>query len=270
MTLAAYFPARVRRFLLALAEVGHEANRDLKLPLLAKQRSVFIDVGANRGQFARFMSSFYDHVIVFEPVGRFVEELKSILPSNCTIHRCALADFTGPATFFMPTEADPSTVQTASLVSPGADIAHNQVTVDVKRLDDFGLADVSFIKVDVEGAEYAFLQGAVATLERCRPSLLIEIEDRHTNGQSKRVFDFLHGIGYRAFVQEQQAERSTASAYARVFMGVSYLVGKDRIKLTPVTHLLEDIYREGRSVNEAFGGYVNNFVFVPNQSPIQR
>jgi FkbM family methyltransferase len=38
---------------------------------------------------------------------------------------------------------------------------------------------VSFLKVDVEGFEPAVLEGARRTIDRFRPSLLLEIEDRH-------------------------------------------------------------------------------------------
>ena len=175
-------PSRLRTFLLALAEVGNDRNAELKLALIPKRRALFVDVGANRGQFARFMSSFYDRVIVFEPMEAFAEELNSILADNCTVYGFALADYAGPATFHVPESTGSIVTQTASLIEPSSSTGHNQVTVQVRRLDDFMLDDVSFIKVDIEGAEFQFLNGAIATIERCRPVLLIEIEDRHTGG----------------------------------------------------------------------------------------
>lgn len=45
--------------------------------------------------------------------------------------------------------------------------------------DREGIERVSFIKVDVEGFEPRVIEGAAATIERDRPSLLLEIEDRH-------------------------------------------------------------------------------------------
>lgn len=42
-----------------------------------------------------------------------------------------------------------------------------------------GLREVSFIKVDVEGFEPRVIEGAAGTIDRDRPSLLLEIEDRH-------------------------------------------------------------------------------------------
>ena len=142
-------PDRLRRYLLALAEIGHETHRDLKLALLARRRSVFLDVGANRGQFARFMASFYDRVVV----------------SNRS------------------SGSRPSSRRCSPRIARGAGASHSEVAVQVRRLDDFAFGVVDFIKVDIEGAEFAFLPGAVATLRRCRPVLLIEIEDRHSEGR---------------------------------------------------------------------------------------
>ena len=42
-----------------------------------------------------------------------------------------------------------------------------------------GGPDPSFLKVDVEGFEPSVIEGATATIDRARPSLLLEIEDRH-------------------------------------------------------------------------------------------
>lgn len=41
------------------------------------------------------------------------------------------------------------------------------------------IADVNFIKVDVEGFEPTVVEGARKTITRWRPSMLLEIEDRH-------------------------------------------------------------------------------------------
>lgn len=42
-----------------------------------------------------------------------------------------------------------------------------------------GVPDPTFLKVDVEGFEPSVIEGATATIDRARPSLLLEIEDRH-------------------------------------------------------------------------------------------
>jgi len=60
-----------------------------------------------------------------------------------------------------------------------------------------GIAPVSFIKVDVEGFEPAVIEGAVATIDRDRPSLLLEIEDRHLARYGRTATDFVDEIHTR-------------------------------------------------------------------------
>jgi hypothetical protein len=44
----------------------------------------------------------------------------------------------------------------------------------VYRLDDLDLDEVDYIKMDCEGYEYRILQGAEATIKRCRPIVVVE------------------------------------------------------------------------------------------------
>lgn len=59
-----------------------------------------------------------------------------------------------------------------------------RVMVPVERLDDFcarqQIDRVDFIKIDVEGAEIQVLEGGQEVIEASRPTMLIEIEARHT------------------------------------------------------------------------------------------
>lgn len=50
---------------------------------------------------------------------------------------------------------------------------HGQI-VTLMTIDGLGLMDVSIIQLDVEGHELAALQGAVETIKRCAPFVLIE------------------------------------------------------------------------------------------------
>lgn len=56
------------------------------------------------------------------------------------------------------------------------------------------IASVSFIKVDVEGFEPHVIEGAAATIDRDRPSLLLEIEDRHLARYGRDGDGFVSGL----------------------------------------------------------------------------
>ncbi|CAM5374574.1 FkbM family methyltransferase OS=Streptomyces alboniger OX=132473 GN=CP975_10875 PE=4 SV=1 [Streptomyces alboniger] len=58
------------------------------------------------------------------------------------------------------------------------DIHGPAVDVCCVVLDDLGLRDVDFIKIDVDGSELAVLRGATGLLARDRPALFVELESR--------------------------------------------------------------------------------------------
>src|SRR5262249_61254979 len=54
--------------------------------------------------------------------------------------------------------------------------------VEVRTLDEIGLAGVRFVKADVEGGEREVLDGARATIARDRPLILLEpLSGTHEN-----------------------------------------------------------------------------------------
>lgn len=71
-------------------------------------------------------------------------------------------------------------------------------TVD-NLVDRFGVRP-GFVKIDTEGAELFVLRGAIQTLRRERPVLLMELSDRllaSLGCSSQQVFDLLRENGYR-------------------------------------------------------------------------
>src|SRR5262249_49339909 len=70
-------------------------------------------------------------------------------------------------------------------------------------LEEHGISSVDLIKMDVEGSEYRALRGAANTLERCRPSLLIELNEEALRGcqsSTEQVKSFLRDLGYRGWL----------------------------------------------------------------------
>jgi FkbM family methyltransferase len=178
-----------------------------------------IDVGANRGvvleAMTRLAPSGEHHA--FEALPELAADLEGRFP-RATVHQVALTDAPGTATFTRAVNAEgysrlggggfPDGVTTEELVVPTA------------RLDDLLPEDYvpAFMKVDVEGAEFHMLSGAVETLRRHRPVLWIE-HGRTTSGyrgaSSQDLWDLLCGdVGYRLFSADGEGpvprERFTA------------------------------------------------------------
>lgn len=86
---------------------------------------------------------------------------------------------------------------------------HVSMTVDVDTLDHLceqnDVTRVDFIKIDVEGAELQVLQGAESVVREWQPSVLVEIEQRHTARYGERaeeVVSWLEDRGYSMYVWE--------------------------------------------------------------------
>ncbi len=132
-----------------------------------------IDVGAHRGGTAWLFARRASRVEAFEPNPANLELLRRLDGRRIRVHGVALSDGTGRASFSVDQADDGELHQSGSLVAK----FHGGRTfeVEVRRLDDYGFADVGFVKIDVEGAEMQVLRGARETLARCRPSLVVEL-----------------------------------------------------------------------------------------------
>lgn len=123
-------------------------------------RGVAVDGGAHVGHWTRRLAREFATVIAFEPcVPNFME--LPVLPNVMRIN-AALGRSHGRAGLV------PGPENTGQWhLAPGS-------TTLVVGLDQTAPAQLDFLKLDVEGMEAQALQGAAATIARCRPVVLIE------------------------------------------------------------------------------------------------
>lgn len=163
-----------------------------------------LDVGAHDGLLAVPLSRLPGaRVVAFEPLPPAFARLRAAFgeptPANVSLRAEAVGDAPGRVTLSAPVmEGGEVAEQWASV---GKDYARLGVPslrweVPVATLDGLALPDVTAIKLDVEGHEYAALRGARETLRRCRPALSIELEERHAEGSTWAVPAFLDALGY--------------------------------------------------------------------------
>ena len=165
-----------------------------------------VDVGAHDGAFTLpFAQLPRSRVLAFEPLPAAFARLATAagnLP-NVEARQEALGDHRGEAVLAIPVVDGIANEQWASTAkgyaAHGPRVAEQRVTVPLRRLDEFGLGDLTAVKLDAEGAEYEVLRGARETLLRCRPVLSIEIEERHRAGSTWAVPAYLDALGYDAF-----------------------------------------------------------------------
>jgi len=238
---AAYF-RRNGEFELRLVESLCESRRDS------------IDVGANLGAYVHFMRRSSRQVYAFEPIPWLAEELARKFPSRVIVRNLAVSNETGSATLHVPLVEGEAETGLASLGRPTRSMSgeYMRLLVPTCRLDDAYKGNVGFIKIDVEGCEQAVLDGAVGTIDRCRPNILVEIEERFASGSIERTTRFLAEIGYRGYF----VDRRTLNEIE---------------KFDPASmQRSEDI--EGFAAGMArsrFGGYVNNFIFIDRAKELE-
>jgi FkbM family methyltransferase len=168
------------RYWLADVEGSHEDELRL-LHKFVPGKEVAIDVGANYGLFSYRLSSLYSKVYAFEINPGLTPDLVAYNPGNIEVIPKGLSSKAGKATLFTPLLNGQELHGWASLAPnncPDTD-QHVETEVEIVTLDSFALPAVSFMKMDVEGHEVEALKGAVETLKRCRPMVLVEVKDKN-------------------------------------------------------------------------------------------
>ena len=155
---------------------------------------VAVDVGTWWGPWTAAFARRCPEVHAIEPQPQLAERLRSWVPSHVTVHETAIGDSVGRAMLGRP-DATPGNDGLASLRTGAT--APDSVEVSVTTIDALELRDVGLMKIDVEGFELPALRGAAATLDRDRPRLMIEIEQRHLDVPIDEVFAWLSDHDYQ-------------------------------------------------------------------------
>jgi FkbM family methyltransferase len=214
-----------------------------------------IDVGANDGSYVHYLRRHARKVIAFEPMPSLADALRAKFRHDVEIRSIALSDRAGTVELHMPV-VDGVTVTGCSTVSPTASATysdHRAIEVPMATLDSSYEGDVGFIKIDVEGHEQAVLDGAVQTVRRCRPRMLVEIDERLSPGGLARAKAYFKDLDYRGyFVQAGHIEPMSL---------FSASVLQNPADLPDLTAPLQERQR--------FGRYIYNFIFLPRDEPIE-
>jgi len=161
-----------------------------------------VDVGAADGVYTWYLSRLAASCVAFEANPRSADRIRRRVP-RATIHACALSEAEGEAMLRLPiVNAVPyagwATIEPENTFAAVASDGVEALKVPMLTLDSFALQNVGFIKIDVEGHELAVLYGAAETIRRWRPTILIEVEDRHRSGAVASVYAWFREAGYAA------------------------------------------------------------------------
>jgi len=207
----AWFMARNDGLGSTLTHDGFEPNERSFVGRFLRQGMIVLDIGAHHGFYTLLASKLVGpagKVFAFEPSPREQKALRL----NLTLNRCKNV-FTQPVALGdAETRSDLFVVNGKhtgfnSLRPPGISSPTTQVKVSVKQLDSWlreaKLDRVDFIKLDVEGGEFAVLKGGRQFLEqRPRPVILAELEDARSEPWGHRAKDtasLLQSLGFQWF-----------------------------------------------------------------------
>lgn len=190
---------------------GPKKNEKI-VPLMykhARPGGVAIDVGAHSGYFTICLSDAVGpngKVYAFEASPVIYAELRETVDSNALGNvlavNNAVSDMSGQIDFFLAPDWK-------SEVSSMRSSEGKRVRVDAVALDAVipDTLPVSFVKIDVEGAEMKVLKGMEKIIQRDGPVMVIEISDswlRELGSSSAEVFDFLFKHNYELYeIQER-------------------------------------------------------------------
>jgi FkbM family methyltransferase len=178
-----------------------------------------LDIGAHKGGFLYWLQARVGpagRVIAFEPQPDLADYLERAMTAlgarHVTVEAVALSDRSGTALLRKRRDRT-SCGATLEARSPTEDwVAQTVPTVSLDQYFNRRAGRVHAIKCDVEGHELAVLRGAVRTLRRDRPMLLVECEARlQAAGSVEEVFRLLAELGYEGwFFRGRQAHPMAA------------------------------------------------------------
>jgi len=242
-------------FLMARFNHVHDESEIELLPFLVDPERQAIDVGANIGRYTLPLSRRAAHVHAFEPHPRLAAVLRATFPSRATIYEAAASDRNGMTQLHIPL-VDGREDQGIASVETGAfddtfEGSFGSLDVRTLTLDSLSDCNIGFIKIDVEGHELSVLQGAEKLLARWRPTVLVEVEERHSPGALGRVNAFFDALNYRGFFLFDSA-------------------------LRPLSEFLPDMQNplllrvlDAGAPRKAIP-YVNNFIFIPDETSLDQ
>ncbi len=180
---------------------------------LCKPGTVFIDVGAHIGSVIAQVMHFCPSVRI-EAIEASPEKCASLARRfpNVKLHAVAVGDTDDKFIeyFHFPERSGyNTTVRPRDADAAGAIVSQ----VPVRRLDSLVAPEnVDLVKIDVEGAEAAVIEGSTRILETSRPTVMFESTPEPESGivsRATRLFELLDGHGYVILLPDRVGHRDT-------------------------------------------------------------
>lgn len=192
-------------------------NYEIELGILdkiANKNLESVDVGVYRGVYTYKLAQITKHVHSFEPnplIFPYLEKHLNKIVKNVTLYNTALSDKNSETDLKIPKRFKTINKEDyeqryklgwATIHKDNVLDNNEFITQRVKTgtLDDLiKTKDIGFIKIDVEGHEKNVLMGSKNLITRCKPNMLVEIEERHTKDKVANTINFINELGYKSY-----------------------------------------------------------------------
>jgi len=172
-----------------------------------RERDIFLDIGAHVGFFTILASQLVGKsggIFAFEPLKRNIDFLRKHIAlnkcDNITVIEAAISNSDGEALF----DEDESSFM--GKLSNRGTYSVKTVTID-QLVEEKVILPPSVIKIDVEGFQEKVLTGAMTTLQKYHPKIILEAS--YKKGDPENFYSILTSLGY---VIEPIGEKSLENA----------------------------------------------------------
>lgn len=184
-----------------------------------------LDVGSNMACSAVLYADVFQTVECFEPTPLNIDLWKLTINANnitnCQLHEVGVGEKNYTTEIIIHERNNGHNHLTHYDKNPRANPtrssrSRSRVTVDVKTIDSYGFQDVGFIKLDIEGYEKFALEGAIDTINRCRPTLQLEIranQCRKFNYSAEDMIEWIRNLGYTVMSKNTGEMTGTFKSY---------------------------------------------------------
>lgn len=179
-----------------------------------KKKNLILDIGANDGMSYNIIRKLLNNanIISFEPNTKNFKNLKKIKKKdkNFNCKKIALSDKREKKFFYTPYFKNYAISQIAGISKSGVKdrlkkslfiknllkkINFKKENLITKKLDDFNYKPC-FIKIDIEGHEFECVKGALKTIKKFKPILMVEYDLKVCN----KIFKLLKKNDYQKFI----------------------------------------------------------------------
>ena len=183
------------------------------LDKLVDRSKASIDIGVYRGVYSYFLSSLSKYVYAFEAnpllYSKLVDGFK--YKKNIKIENIAVSSKSGETELRIPIRDIKASFDHEEKYKLGTATIHKMNNLENEKfetieaiktisLDDYKFKhQIGFLKIDVEGHELDILRGAKKFITQNMPTMLIEIEERHSGIQPHIAINEIEQLGYKCF-----------------------------------------------------------------------